>query len=54
VDAVVEAAQKFFDTGYTDLALVQIGPDHQQTFLDATDELLPAPRSLKTLAPAGH
>ena len=45
VDAVVAAAQKFFDAGYTDLALVQIGADHQDSFFEAaTAEILPALR----------
>lgn len=47
VDAVVEAAKKFFDAGYTDLALVQVGPDHQDQFFRAAEsEILPALRAL--------
>jgi G6PDH family F420-dependent oxidoreductase len=47
VGAVVAAAKKFFDAGYTDLALVQVGPDHQSSFLSAaTAEILPALRGL--------
>ena len=46
VDAVVTAARKFFDAGYTDLALVQIGADRQADLFDAADKLLPALRSL--------
>ncbi|MEV0681460.1 LLM class F420-dependent oxidoreductase [Actinosynnema sp. NPDC050436] len=42
---VVEAAQAFADAGFTDLALVQIGGEHQDGFFDfARDELLPALR----------
>ncbi len=45
VERVVDAAKPFFDAGFTDLALVQIGGDHQEPFLDAAErELLPALR----------
>ncbi|WP_158848901.1 LLM class F420-dependent oxidoreductase [Saccharothrix deserti] len=45
VGPVVEAVGKFRDAGFTDLALVQIGGDHQPEFLDfAKGELLPALR----------
>ncbi|MGM1061835.1 LLM class F420-dependent oxidoreductase [Saccharothrix sp. Mg75] len=45
VEPVVEAVAKFREAGFTDLALVQIGGDHQQEFLDfAKGELLPALR----------
>ena len=47
VGAVVTAAKEFFDAGYTDLALVQIGGDHQQSFFEAaTAEILPELRKL--------
>ncbi|MET3807971.1 G6PDH family F420-dependent oxidoreductase [Nakamurella sp. UYEF19] len=47
VGAVVAAAKKFFDAGYTDLALVQVGADHQTSFFEAaTAEILPALRKL--------
>jgi G6PDH family F420-dependent oxidoreductase len=47
VSAIVEAAQKFFGAGYTDLALVQVGADHQESFFKAaTAEILPALRAL--------
>ena len=47
VDAVVTAAKEFFDAGYTDLALVQVGPDAQDSFLRAAEqEILPALRAL--------
>ena len=40
ISAVVDAAKKFFDAGYTDLALVQVGADQQDTFFAASAELL--------------
>ena len=44
---MVKAAGEFFDAGFTDLALVQIGGDHQDSFLTAaTSEILPALREL--------
>ncbi|WP_090482358.1 TIGR03557 family F420-dependent LLM class oxidoreductase [Nakamurella panacisegetis] len=47
VEAVVVAAKKFFDAGYTDLALVQIGADQQDSFFRAaTAEILPELRRL--------
>jgi len=47
VGAVVKAAGEFFDAGFTDLALVQIGGDRQESFLAAaTSEILPALREL--------
>jgi G6PDH family F420-dependent oxidoreductase len=43
----VEAVRPFIDAGFTEVALVQIGADHQQAFVDwAERELLPALRSL--------
>ncbi len=47
VQAVVDAAKKFFDAGFTDLALVQVGGDQQDKFFRAADELLPALRALE-------
>jgi len=45
--AIVAAAQKFFDAGFTDLALVQIGADQQDSFFEAaTGEILPELRKL--------
>lgn len=42
VQAVVDAARPFRDAGFTDLALVQVGGDHQEEFLEvAESELLP-------------
>ncbi|WP_214414337.1 LLM class F420-dependent oxidoreductase [Sphaerisporangium fuscum] len=47
VEAVVEAVRKFTEAGFTHVALVQIGADHQQEFLGwAEKELLPALRGL--------
>ena len=45
--AVVEAVRPFVDAGFTDVALVQIGGDQQDAFLDwAPKELLPALQEL--------
>ena len=47
VAAIVTAAKKFLDAGYTDLALVQVGADHQDSFFRAaTAEILPELRKL--------
>lgn len=46
VKPIVEAAMSYRDAGFTDLALVQIGGDHQDEFLGfAHDSLLPALRT---------
>jgi G6PDH family F420-dependent oxidoreductase len=43
VEAVVEAVRPFVDAGFTDVALVQIGGDAQDSFFEAAQkELLPA------------
>lgn len=43
VDAVIEAAKEYADAGFTHLALVQIGGDQQQPYLEWTRrELMPA------------
>ena len=43
----VAAAKKWIDAGFTHLALVQVGHEHQEKFLAwAEDELLPALREL--------
>ncbi len=34
LDQIVEAVREFVDAGYTDVAVVQIGGDHQREFLD--------------------
>ncbi len=45
VEAVVEAVSAFWEAGFTDVALVQIGGEHQAPFLRAAQtELLPALR----------
>jgi G6PDH family F420-dependent oxidoreductase len=45
VDGFVDAVRAFADVGFTEVALVQIGGDHQKPFLDwAEKELLPALR----------
>ncbi|MFB9376898.1 TIGR03557 family F420-dependent LLM class oxidoreductase [Kineococcus gynurae] len=45
VEAIVEAASEFFEAGFTDLALVQIGGEHQADFLAAAEaEIIPALR----------
>jgi hypothetical protein len=45
IPAIVAAVKPFKDAGFTDVALVQIGGDQQQQFLDvAQKELLPALR----------
>jgi G6PDH family F420-dependent oxidoreductase len=47
VEEHVEKIRPFIDAGFTDVALVQIGGEHQEPFLRwAHDELLPALRSL--------
>ncbi|MER7210128.1 MULTISPECIES: TIGR03557 family F420-dependent LLM class oxidoreductase [Streptosporangium] len=47
VDAVVEAVRRYTEAGFTHVALVQIGHEHQREFLDwSARELLPALRRL--------
>jgi hypothetical protein len=47
VEEHVEKIRPFIDAGFTEVALVQIGGEHQEPFLRwAHDELLPALRSL--------
>jgi len=47
VDAHVEAIKPFIEAGFDEIALVQIGADHQEKFCSwAESELLPALRSL--------
>jgi G6PDH family F420-dependent oxidoreductase len=47
VEAVVEAARPYAEAGFTDLALVQVGGEHQGSFLDAArSEIIPALRAL--------
>jgi G6PDH family F420-dependent oxidoreductase len=46
VEPILEGARKFAEAGFTDLALIQIGGDQQEGFLDfAEKELLPALRA---------
>ena len=42
VGAVIEAIRPFADAGFTDLALIQIGDEGQEQFLEAAPELLAA------------
>jgi len=45
VEAVVEGATAYFAAGFTDLALVQVGGEHQAAFLEAAEkEIIPALR----------
>lgn len=45
VEAVVEAVRPYADAGFTEVALVQIGGDHQEPYLEwAERKLLPALR----------
>ena len=47
VEEHVEAIRPFIDAGFTEVAVVQIGAEHQEPFLHwAQDKLLPALRSL--------
>ncbi|MFI8504804.1 LLM class F420-dependent oxidoreductase [Streptomyces sp. NPDC085524] len=47
VDAFVDAVRPYAEAGFTEVALVQIGGDHQQPFLEwAEAKLLPALRDL--------
>lgn len=47
VEEHVEKIKPFIEAGFTEVALVQIGPDHQTEFMTwAERELLPALRSL--------
>ena len=47
VEDYLEAVRPYVDAGFTEIALVQIGADHQAQFFSwAEQELLPALRSL--------
>lgn len=50
LDAVVEAVRPFWEAGFTDIALVQVGDEAQQRFLDEVSEPLLA--KLRAVAPA--
>lgn len=52
IGAVVKAASAFVDAGYTDLALVQVGGDRQDTFFEAADEIIGALRGLGPTSPS--
>jgi G6PDH family F420-dependent oxidoreductase len=46
LDAIVEAVREYWDAGFTDIALVQVGGDAQDEFLsDAAEPLLAALRA---------
>jgi G6PDH family F420-dependent oxidoreductase len=46
IDAIVEAVRPYWEAGFTDIALVQIGEHHQQPFLkEAAEPLLAALRA---------
>jgi G6PDH family F420-dependent oxidoreductase len=49
LDAIVEAVKPFWEAGFTDVALVQIGGDTQQRFLDEAAE--PLLEKLRSAAP---
>ena len=52
LDRIGEAVSAFWDAGFTDVALVQVGGDHQRRFLD---EVAPALlEQLRSAAPAGR
>lgn len=47
VDSVVDAVRSFVEAGFTEVALIQIGGDHQEPYLEwAERKLLPALRDL--------
>lgn len=47
VEEFVEAVRAYADAGFTEVALLQIGGQHQRPFIDwARKELLPALREL--------
>lgn len=46
-EAFVDAVRPYAEAGFTDVALVQIGGEHQQPFLEGAEaKLLPALRGL--------
>jgi G6PDH family F420-dependent oxidoreductase len=48
LDPIVEAVAEYWDAGYTDVALVQIGDENQEAFLKVAEaELLPALREAR-------
>lgn len=50
LDAVVEAVRPFWEAGFTDIALVQVGDEHQQEFLETAAE--PLLEKLRAAAPS--
>jgi hypothetical protein len=45
IEKIVEAAQPYWEAGFTHLALIQIGGEHQEEFIEtAENKLLPALR----------
>jgi hypothetical protein len=47
VDAVGEAVRPYIDAGFTEVALMQIGGEHQERYLEwAEQKLLPVRREL--------
>lgn len=47
VDTFVEAVHPYAEAGFTEIALVQVGGDHQEPFFDwAEKTLLPALRDM--------
>jgi G6PDH family F420-dependent oxidoreductase len=50
LDAIVEAVSDFWKAGFTDVALVQVGDQHQQRFLDEAAE--PLLEKLRAAAPS--
>ncbi|MFH5823886.1 TIGR03557 family F420-dependent LLM class oxidoreductase [Georgenia sp. AZ-5] len=52
LDAIVEAVSAFWEAGFTDVALVQVGDEKQQEFLDRAAE--PLLEKLRDAAPAGE
>jgi G6PDH family F420-dependent oxidoreductase len=51
LDAIVEAVRPFWEAGFTDVALVQVGGEHQRPFLDeVAPDLL---ERLRAAAPSG-
>jgi len=47
LDVYVAAVQRWIDAGFSHIALVEVGGDHQADFLEwAAKELLPALREL--------
>jgi hypothetical protein len=47
VDDFVDAVRRYTEAGFTEVAVVQVGGEHQRPFIDwAAKELLPALREL--------